>query len=119
MLNDKGRRTIKHLQAPDKWPNVKTGVIRLPATEVRGGWGPGWYDWGVWEIVSFNLLGNRAIVRSLANRNAVSSVTTTQLMQFEEIMPFGTMRRSRDVDFRYTLTQIIRGKAKRKKPRYV
>lgn len=94
MLNDKGRIGLRHLPAQRKWPAFETTVIRLPATEIRGGWAAGWYDWYPWQIESFTLTGERATVRSLTDRRLVKTIHRRELVLFEEICP-GTVQRSR------------------------
>lgn len=91
MLNDKGRRGLRHLPARRKWPAFETGFIRLPATQVRGGWGAGWYDWLPWEILGFTVDGTFAFLKSLAD-GSLSTISTRSLSMFEEIRPRGIRR---------------------------
>jgi hypothetical protein len=99
MLNDKGRRGIRHLKPPEKWASQETRVIRLPASRTAGGWGSGWFDWYPWEIESFDLRGETATVRNLKDRRQVRFIRTDELERLEEVMPFGTVKRSSSPPF--------------------
>lgn len=113
MLNDKSRHGLRHLPARRKWPAFTAGtILRLPQTEVRGGWGAGWYDWLPWRLLSFDLRGETATIQSLTD-GTIKPIQRRHLEMFEEIAPFGTMLRLRP------LPEAARLQRNRKsKPRY-
>ncbi len=117
MLNDRhraGLRRNRALPASRRWAAFTTGILRLPATEVRGGWAAGWYDWFPWRIESFDALGEFATIRSLTDSRVVKRIHRRQLEAFEEIAPFGRVERSRAV-----LYDRPWHRPYKKKPRYV
>lgn len=98
MLNDKSRHGLSHLPAAQKWSAFTAGsVIRLPRSEIRGGWGSGWHDWFPWRIVSFNLHGDTATIQSLSDSRAATTIPRRTLEMIEEIAPFGTTLRSHNL----------------------
>ncbi len=91
MLNDKSRRSLRHLPSPRKWVSLTAGeTVRLPASEVRGGWGAGHYDFYPWRIESFDLDAESALIRSLANSRITRRITRRELEHWSENAPFGT-----------------------------
>lgn len=111
MLNNRNRNGLRHLPSARRWASFTTGVIRLPATRIDGGWASGWHDWYPWEILSFDAHGERATVRSLTDRRRTQTITTRQLEQFDELTPFGHVSRSGGTHWHRP--------TRRRKPRYV
>lgn len=97
MLTNRHRRNLRHPPPARRWASLTTGVVRLPASEIRGGWVAGHYDWYPWQVESFDAAGERATVRSLTDRRVVRTITCRQLEAFEEIAPFGHLQRSRSI----------------------
>lgn len=113
MLNDKSRHGLRHLPASRKWSAFTAGsVIRLPQSEIRGGWGSGWHDWFPWRILAFNLHGDTAFIQSLSDSQCVKTIPHRTLEMFEEIAPFGTTLRS------HNLPEAARFKRNKPKKRY-
>ena len=85
-----------------KWAAFNSGqVIRLPATEVRGGWGAGLYDWYPWQILGFSLTADKATVQSLTDRRVTKEIQRRSLEFYEEHpqRPFGSVHRCRAVNY--------------------
>lgn len=136
MLNDKSRHGLSHLPAARKWHAFTAGqAIRLPASRICGGWGPGWYDWYPWTIESFDLRAEFATLRSLTDRRLLKTISRRELEFFDEHRPFGTLLRSHNPPeiaqrgFRYVRagSMVVDGRRRRilsmkpttKNPRYV
>jgi hypothetical protein len=92
MLNDKSRRGLCHLPASRKWVSLHAGeTVRLPASEARGGWGAGHYDFFPWRIESFDCAAESAIVRSLADSRITRRISRRELEHWSENAPFGQL----------------------------
>lgn len=110
MLNNRNRDGMRHLPPARRWASLTTGVVRLPATRIAGGWAAGWHDWYPWEILSFDASGTTATVRSLTDRRT-TTISARQLEHFEEVAPFGRVSRSGGTHWHRS--------TRRRKPRYV
>ena len=96
MLNDKSRRGQRHLPAARKWASLRAGdTVRLPASEARGGWGAGHYDFFPWRIESFDFDAENAIVRSLADSRIARTISRRELEHWSEHAPFGSINAMR------------------------
>lgn len=115
MLNDKSRRSLRHVPCPRKWASLQAGeTVRLPASQVRGGWGAGAYDFYPWRIDSFDLASESAIIRSLSNSRITRCITRRELQHWSDNAPFGTYALARKLPFGFTKPHWQR----ERRPRY-